>query len=153
MKKRIFTVVCIIVVAVVFFFLGYETKSGLDSSATHTEEKDIGLFDCFTSENVTQIEVYWLDGSYTIDKKDGIEEILNLLHSMKLEEVKPNDNDGDLVGVYMYTTNGECRCVDIWKNDIRFDGHFYVPQNDCFEKFVEIFNKQLPTQIGYGLNQ
>ena len=152
MKKRIFTVVCIVVVAVVFFFLGYETKNRLGSAAVEVEE-DTSLFDCFTSENVTQIEVYWLDGSYTIDKKDGIEEILDLLHSMKLAEVKPNDNDGDMVGVYMYTTNGECRCVDIWKNDIRFDGHFYVPQNDCFEKFVEIFNKQLPTQIGYGLNQ
>ena len=153
MKKRIFAVVVIVAVAIVFFFLGYETKSRLDPSVSHIEEEEISLFDGFTSETVTQIEVYWLDGSYTIDKKDGIEEILDLLHSMKLEEVKPNDNDGDMVGVYMYTTNGERRCVDIWKNDIRFDGHFYVPQNDCFEKFVEIFNQQLPTQIGYGLNQ
>ncbi len=153
MRKKILVAISVFAIFVVGFLGGYQVKKIFDQSANNIEEEEIGLFDCFTSENVTQIEVYWLDGSYTIDKKDGIEEILNLLHSMKLEEVKPNDNDGDLVGVYMYTTNGERRCVDIWKNDIRFDGHFYVPQNDCFEKFVEIFNKQLPTQIGYGLNQ
>ena len=82
MKKRIFAVVVIVAVAIVFFFLGYETKSRLDSAAVKAEE-EISLFDGFTSETVTQIEVYWLDGSYTIDKKDRIEEILDLLHSMK----------------------------------------------------------------------
>lgn len=39
--------------------------------------------------------------------------------------------------------------MEIWKNDIRFGGHFYVPENDCFENFVEIFNKQLPKPIAY----
>lgn len=153
MKKKLFVAISFFAIFVVGFLGGYQTKKISDSSADNHIEEDIDPFDCFALDSIIQIEVYWLDSSYTIDKKDGIEEIIDLLHSMKLEEVKPNDKDVDMVGVYIYTTNGECRCVDIWKNDIRFDGHCYVPQNDCFEQFVEIFNKQLPTSIEYESNK
>lgn len=55
------------------FFVGYQVKRVAVQPADTVEAS---LFERFTLEDVTQIEVYWLDESYTIDKKDGIAEIL-----------------------------------------------------------------------------
>ena len=93
MKKIFVLCICIAVLAIVFVFSG--------------KGKYTKVLQDLNVDDLDKIVIYNADVSVTLDQKDDMQKMVDILTSMQLRETSPNTKDGFAFSIELYDHNGE----------------------------------------------
>ena len=111
MKKIFVLCICIAVLAIAFVFSG--------------KGKYTKVLQDLNVDDLDKIVIYNADVSVTLDQKDDMQKMVDILTSMQLRETSPNTKDGFVFSIELYDHNGEETTIVVASLDITIGGKNY----------------------------
>ena len=127
MKKIFVLCICIAVLAIVFVFSG--------------KGKYTKVLQDLNVDDLDKIVIYNADVSVTLDQKDDMQKMVDILTSMQLRETSPNTKDGFAFSVELYDHNGEETTIVVASLDITIGGKNYKCKADYCEQIRNLYEQ------------
>ena len=127
MKKIFVLCICIAVLAIVFVFSG--------------KGKYTKVLQDLNVDDLDKIVIYNADVSVTLDQKDDMQKMVDILTSMQLRETSPNTKDGFAFSVELYDHNGEETTIVVASLDITNRGKNYKCKDDYCEQIRNLYEQ------------
>ena len=127
MKKIFVLCICISVLAIVFVFSG--------------KGKYTKVLQDLNVDDLDKIVIYNADVSVTLDQKDDMQKMVDILTSMQLWETSPNTKDGFAFSIELYDHNGEETTIVVASLDITIGGKNYKCKDDCCEQIRNLYEQ------------
>ena len=125
MKKIFVLCICIAVLAIVFVFSG--------------KGKYTKVLQDLNVDDLDKIVIYNADVSVTLDQKDDMQKMVDILTSMQLRETSPNTKDGFAFLIELYDHNGEETTIVVAYLDITIGGKNYNCKEDYCEQIRNLY--------------
>ena len=127
MKKIFVLCICIAVLAIVFVFSG--------------KGKYTKVLQDLNVDDLDKIVIYNADVSVTLDQKDDMQKMVDILTSMQLRETSPNTKDGFAFSIELYDHNGEETTIVVASLDITIGGKNYKCKDDYYEQIRNLYEQ------------
>ena len=127
MKKIFVLCICIAVLAIVFVFSG--------------KGKYTKVLQDLNVDDLDKIVIYNADVSVTLDQKDDMQKMVDILTSMQLRETSPNTKDGFAFSIELYDHNGEETTIVVASLDITSGGKNYKCKDDYCEQIRNLYEQ------------
>ena len=127
MKKIFVLCICIAVLAIVFVFSG--------------KGKYTKVLQDLNVDDLDKIVIYNADVSVTLDQKDDMQKMVDILTSMQLRETSPNTKDGFAFSIELYDHNGEETTIVVASLDITIGGKNYKCKYDYCEQIRNLYEQ------------
>lgn len=127
MKKIFILCICIVVLAIVFVFSG--------------KGKYTKVLQDLNVDDLDKIVIYNADVSVTLDQKDDMQKMVDILTSMQLRETSPNTKDGFVFSIELYDHNGEETTIVVASLDITTGGKNYKCKDDYCEQIRNLYEQ------------
>ena len=127
MKKIFVLCICIAVLAIVFVFSG--------------KGKYTKVLQDLNVDDLDKIVIYNADVSVTLDQKDDMQNMVDILTSMQLRETSPNTKDGFAFSIELYDHNGEETTIVVASLDITIGGKNYKRKDDYCEQIRNLYEQ------------
>ena len=127
MKKIFVLCICIAVLAIVFVFSG--------------KGKYTKVLQDLNVDDLDKIVIYNADVSVTLDQKDDMQKMVDILTSMQLRETSPNTKDGFAFSIELYDHNGEETTIVVASLDITIGGKNYKCKDDYSEQIRFLYEQ------------
>ena len=127
MKKIFVLCICIAVLAIVFVFSG--------------KGKYTKVLQDLNVDDLDKIVIYNADVSVTLDQKDDMQKMVDILTSMQLRETSPNTKDGFAFSIELYDHNGEETTIVVASLDITIGGKNYQCKDDYCEQIRNLYEQ------------
>ena len=127
MKKIFILCICIAVLAIAFVFSG--------------KGKYTKVLQDLNVDDLDKIVIYNADVSVTLDQKDDMQKMVDILTSMQLRETSPNTKDGFVFSIELYDHNGEETTIVVASLDITTGGKNYKCKDDYCEQIRNLYEQ------------
>ena len=127
MKKIFVLCICIAVLAIVFVFSG--------------KGKYTKVLQDLNVDDLDKIVIYNADVSVTLDQKDDMQKMVDILTSMQLRETSPNTKDGFAFSIELYDHNGEETTIVVASLDITIGGKNYKCKDYYCEQIRNLYEQ------------
>ena len=127
MKKIFVLCICIAVLAIVFVFSG--------------KGKYTKVLQDLNVDDLDKIVIYNADVSVTLDQKDDMQKMVDILTSMQLRETSPNTKDGFAFSIELYDHNGEETTIVVASSDVTVGDQNYKCKKDYCEQIRSVYEQ------------
>ena len=127
MKKIFVLCVVIAILAIIFVFSG----KGHYTKALQNLNVD----------DLDKIVIYNTDESVTLDQKDDMQKMVDILTSMQLQETSPNTKDGFAFSIELYDRNGEETDIVVASSDVTVGDQNYKCKEDYCEQIRNVYEQ------------
>ena len=127
MKKILVLCICIAILAIIFVFSG----KGQYTKALQNLKVD----------DLDKIVIYNADERVTLDQKDDMQKMIDILTSMQLRKTSPNTKDGFAFSIELYDHNGEETTIVVASLDITIGGKNYKCKDDYCEQIRSVYEQ------------
>lgn len=125
MKKIFILCICIVILAIIFVFSG---KGGYTKALQNLNVDDLD-----------KIVIYNADESVTLDQKDDMQKMVDILTSMQLRKTSPNTKDGFAFSIELYDRNGEETTIVVASSDVTVGDQNYKCKEDYCEQIRNLY--------------
>lgn len=125
MKKIFILCICIVILAIIFVLSG---KGGYTKALQNLNVDDLD-----------KIVIYNADESVTLDQKDDMQKMVDILTSMQLRETSPNTKDGFAFSIELYDRNGEETTIVVASSDVTVGDQNYKCKEDYCEQIRNLY--------------
>lgn len=127
MKKILVLCICIAILAIIFVFSG----KGQYTKALQNLKVD----------DLDKIVIYNADERVTLDQKDDMQKMVDILTSMQLRETSPNTKDGFAFSMELYDHNGEETTIVVASSDVTVGDQNYKCKEDYCEQIRSVYEQ------------
>ena len=127
MKKILVLCICIAILAIIFVFSG--------------KGKYTKVLQDLNVDDLDKIVIYNADERVTLDQKDDMQKMIDILTSMQLRETSPNTKDGFVFSIELYDHNGEETTIVVASLDITIGGKNYKCKDDYCEQIRNLYEQ------------
>lgn len=127
MKKILVLCICIAILAIIFVFSG----KGQYTKALQNLKVD----------DLDKIVIYNADERVTLDQKDDMQKMIDILTSMQLRKTSPNTKDGFAFSIELYDHNGEETTIVVASSDVTVGYQNYKCKEDYCEQIRSVYEQ------------
>lgn len=127
MKKILVLCICIAILAIIFVFSG----KGQYTKALQNLKVD----------DLDKIVIYNADERVTLDQKDDMQKMIDILTSMQLRKTSPNTKDGFAFSMELYDRNGEKTEIVVASSDVTVGDQNYKCKEDYCEQIRNLYEQ------------
>ncbi len=127
MKKILVLCICIAILAIIIVFSG--------------KGKYAKVLQNLNVDDLDKIVIYNADESVTLDQKDDVQKMVDILTSMQLRKTSPNTKDGFAFSIELYDHNGEETTIVVASSDVTVGDQNYKCKDDYCEQIRNLYEQ------------
>lgn len=127
MKKILVLCICIAILAIIIVFSG--------------KGKYAKVLQNLNVDDLDKIVIYNADESVTLDQKDDVQKMVDILTSMQLRKTSTNTKDGFAFSIELYDHNGEETTIVVASSDVTVGDQNYKCKDDYCEQIRNLYEQ------------